>query len=299
MKCIFCDNDRQKSREHIIPENVGGSVIIESVCKICNSTFGSEVDNKLIENRHIYDSYKEIENNSNLNLKFEFKDAFCHLEDGTRISASLRSNENKSLITRVDKDLFFLDNKDAEFIIKYIKSICKKDKLPESILNNSIDNYVQWHNNPNSSKKYSDERMGFAIEKRVDDVKYNNIMSGDTPLRFIAKACVEFSYLFGIQNKVGNLNALKNHALYGIQNVDLKYYQEINDGIDPIPLHVIIFEDTQFIIGLFAQVYFGVAIDWLDEVSQLRFANNLITKELVYCKENSGRLKSTDKIFVA
>ena len=178
------------------------------------------------------------------------------------------------------------------------KSICKKDKLPESVMNDSVNNYINWHNNPNSSKEYTDEFMGFTIEKREDDVKYNNLMSGDTPVRFIAKACIEFSYLFGIQNKIGNLDELKNHALNGIQSANLKYHQEINDNIDPIPFHVIVFEDTQFIIGLFAQVYFSVDINWIGEASQLRFANNLISKELVYCIDNSGRLKSIDKVFV-
>lgn len=297
MNCIICDDDKPKSREHIIPENIGGSVIIDSVCKCCNSKFGSEVDNKLIKNRQIYDAYHKIEKYYSLDLKFEFKDAFCHLEDGTRINASLRSNENKTLTTKLNKDLFLIDNNNTEFIVKYIKSISKKETISDSIIEKSIANYVNWHNDSKSSKEHTDEIMGFTIEKREDSVKYNNIMTSDTPLRFIAKACVEFSYLFGIENKIGNIIDLKNHALYGIQNRDLKYYQEINEDIEPIPAHIIIFEDTQFIIGLFAQVFFSVAMNWLGEISQLRFANNLITKKLIYCIEDSGRIKSTNKEF--
>lgn len=297
MNCIICNNDRPKSEEHIIPENIGGTIIIHSVCKCCNDIFGHDVDCLLIKNRNIYDAYKKMEKFVDLNLKFEFKDAFCHLTDGTRIKTSLRSNEDKSLTTKVKKDLFFLDRNDTEFIVKYIKSICKKDKLPKDIMNDSINNYIIWHNNSNSPKEYTDEYMGFTIEKREDDVKYNNLMSADTPVRFIAKACVEFSYLFGIQNKIVNLEELKNHSLYDMQNTDLKYYQQINDSIDPIPFHVIIFENTQFIIGLFAKVYFGVDINWVGQASQLRFANNLITRKLIYCTENSGRLRFTDRVF--
>jgi hypothetical protein len=298
MKCIICNKERSASDEHIIPENIGGTIVIQNVCKTCNDIFGHDVDCLLIKNRNIYDAYKKIQEKSDLNLKFEFKDAFCHLENETRINASLRSDENKTLTTNSKKDLFFLDKEDTKFIQKYIESICKKENISDVIKNNSINNYLDWHNNPSSQNIYVDEYFGFTMEKREDDVKYNNIMSGDTPMRFIAKACVEFSYLFGIQNRIGNLDQLKNHALNGIKSADLKYHQEINENIEPIPFHVIIFENTQFIIGLFAQVYYSVDINWIGEVSQLRFANNLITKELVYCIENSGRLKSTDKVFV-
>jgi len=47
-KCIFCDADGDKvqySREHVIPDSIGGSLVIrDCVCKPCNDVLGSEVD---------------------------------------------------------------------------------------------------------------------------------------------------------------------------------------------------------------------------------------------------------------
>jgi HNH endonuclease len=53
MLCIFCFPNRpvtDLSREHVVPEAIGGSLLIGSVCKTCNDRLGSEVDVHLVEN---------------------------------------------------------------------------------------------------------------------------------------------------------------------------------------------------------------------------------------------------------
>ena len=42
MNCIFCNdeiNEKNFSREHIIPESLGGKFVIDNVCKECNNGF--------------------------------------------------------------------------------------------------------------------------------------------------------------------------------------------------------------------------------------------------------------------
>jgi len=126
MNCIFCNSDRSKSEEHIIPENIGGTVIIDNVCKYCNSKFGSEVDIKLIKNRHIYDAYHKLNKKFDLDLKFEFKDSFYHMTDGIRINVSKRSDEEKTLVTKTGENEFVIDDHNTTFIVDYIKSKGRK-----------------------------------------------------------------------------------------------------------------------------------------------------------------------------
>lgn len=47
-KCIFCLQDKELTEEHIIPESIGGDLIITAVCKECNSTIGTDIDGKYI-----------------------------------------------------------------------------------------------------------------------------------------------------------------------------------------------------------------------------------------------------------
>jgi HNH endonuclease len=295
MNCIFCDQSNQKSKEHIIPENISGTITIDNVCKGCNDIFRSEVDNKLIENLYIHDAYQKLKKRGvDLKLIFKYKDAFITLPDGTKIKVSRRSNEEKTLTNRINEDKFIYDTNDPKFIIDIIKSK-KKDK---NISNKSISEYLNWNRNENSSKLHEDKLFHYISEKRIDEVKYNYIMQGETPLRFIAKACVEFAYLFGISNNIKNINELKIHALKNIQDTNLKYHQEINNNIAPIPFHIIAFKHNQFIISLFAQVNFSVDILWSVKPLQLLFANNLIKKKLVYCEEINGKLKLTNKEYI-
>ncbi len=60
IKCIFCEETKEGTAEHIFPQSIGGTRIIEEVCKDCNSKLGSDVDSPLINNvlmefyRYIY-----------------------------------------------------------------------------------------------------------------------------------------------------------------------------------------------------------------------------------------------------
>jgi len=50
MRCIFCDQERPGSEEHVFPLAIGGRLITDRVCKPCNSTLGSRVDVALTDN---------------------------------------------------------------------------------------------------------------------------------------------------------------------------------------------------------------------------------------------------------
>jgi len=52
--CIYCGkNCEKKSEEHIIPESIGGNLIIDNVCETCNSNIGSKVDAKFVDSEYM------------------------------------------------------------------------------------------------------------------------------------------------------------------------------------------------------------------------------------------------------
>ncbi|PKL66355.1 MAG: hypothetical protein CVV28_11305 [Methanobacteriales archaeon HGW-Methanobacteriales-1] len=51
MKCITCKNEKKTfTREHIVPEGLGCSLIINRVFKECNDYLGYNVDSMLVNN---------------------------------------------------------------------------------------------------------------------------------------------------------------------------------------------------------------------------------------------------------
>lgn len=49
--CMFCGQEKESSKEHIIPKAIGnGSLITDDVCKDCNSALGETIDDKFVNN---------------------------------------------------------------------------------------------------------------------------------------------------------------------------------------------------------------------------------------------------------
>lgn len=298
MKCIFCDLSKNFNDEHIIPESIGGNIIINNVCVDCNSKFGSEIDIKLTRNKHIYDSYRELSKEFNLNLEFSFNDAYYQLSNGQKVKAVKRSKERKALINKIAKNEFITDKDEERFYIQYLRNKGKQKNLSEPEINKVIDDFKHWNRNNYLGEDFYNELFELTIKTKEDNVSFNYIMDVNTPHRYLAKACVEFAYLFNIANKIKNIEILKAHALKGNQLQNISLFQEVHKEITPCPFHFIRFENTQFIMILFCQFNFALDIEWEDKPINLRFANNLVSKKFVHCILKDGRLKSTNREFI-
>lgn len=52
MICIICrENKKNMSKEHVIPDSLGGAYCIYSVCKDCNSMMGEKIDGPLVNHK--------------------------------------------------------------------------------------------------------------------------------------------------------------------------------------------------------------------------------------------------------
>ena len=54
-RCILClngfteDEPQRRKREHVIPDSLGGVLVVDFLCKHCNNTLGTVVDSQLRE----------------------------------------------------------------------------------------------------------------------------------------------------------------------------------------------------------------------------------------------------------
>jgi hypothetical protein len=63
--CIFChtpfgENAHSRSREHVIPEFILGSLMIQNVCKMCNSRLGQEVDHLILKDGRVINAINKL-----------------------------------------------------------------------------------------------------------------------------------------------------------------------------------------------------------------------------------------------
>ncbi len=295
MVCIFCNASEDFSEEHIIPESLGGSIIARNVCRRCNRVLGSQVDAELTEHRNIYDAYKQLGPND-FDLSFQFMDLSLSLPNGNKTKMPKRSDDAKIPVNRIGQDKFVVDENNSDFVKKYIRSKSKDKNLSLPETRRAISDYMEWAKRKEPSI-YEDNVVELKIGLEKGEGLHNNIMNAKTPSRFIANSCAEFSNLFGIGSKVTNIAEIKKYARYNGEKGLLEFFQEIGANVKALPLHLIRFTESQYIITFFAQVSFAVEILWNSDVQKLSFVNDIEKKKLFYAVEETGNLRLTNKEF--
>jgi len=295
MLCIFCQKNKQPSEEHIIPENVGGSVISYQVCSGCNSILGSHADSELNKHRHIYDAFQKLQTKDKPELQFRFNKSIFTRSDGAKINVSNKSNSARIQTTRLSQNEFIIAPNDNKFIIKYMKKKGKQKGFSEKYVANQITDYLEWSKSKRVGDSYKNEALELHANFRSSVSNRKTLMSGKTPHRFIAKACVEFVYLLGLQDNIINLNILRKHALRG---TDLNLIRCNEEPIweKAIPFHIIAFHNNQFQIHFFAQYGFSIEIELKRAMPNITLANDINNKSLHVCKSEDTWIQITNEI---
>lgn len=129
-KCIMCTENPPNSKEHIIPESIGGTLEIPALCTDCNSTFGSELVSKVRKDPSIRSAVS--------NLKREIPDLYETIEKGLPYLAKGNDDTVVKLIRKNGKFIVLSEKKEDGSIIydskkagKNISKMLKKEGLPE------------------------------------------------------------------------------------------------------------------------------------------------------------------------
>lgn len=306
MNCIFCNaviDCNTTPAEHIIPNNIGGTVVTYDVCKKCNHAL-SATDVELHKQRHIYDSYKNIENTHDLKLVFRFIESYAENTDGSIVKLVPKSTSNKIIRSKISENVIVSDcsitDKEDEYL-NIVKNIKNKYQLSDSFISKHLERYYKFIHDSIPGSIYRDNFLTRNIEIRINltNATKQTVMNAKTPHRFIAKACVEYASLFGFSDQILNIDILKKHALLGgFEETHLKFFE--NMPLDNIgrPYHIISFTNNQFSVTFFGKYGVAVNINWKNEPIVKRIANDLIHKRLFECFYENGCIEISKKEIV-
>ncbi len=293
MICIFCQENKAPSDEHIIPENVGGSTIIRSVCIECNNQLGTSVDSELNKQRHIYDAFSKLDKTNRPNLEFHFSESYYEDDEGNKIKLPKTSKKSEIVPTQIDTDFFIIDRNDNQFVSAQINKIVKREGISKEIATKKITEYMNFSKNSKPGDVYTDDIFGIKVITQQANTGRITVMSGRTPHRFLSKACVEFAHALGISDKLKNLDLLREHALHGNRLQDIHAFQEISEGRGAMPFHLIQFTEDQFHVHFFLKYAVSIEILWVNRPELIFLAEDLLTRDLRICIPGKENLEIT------
>lgn len=131
INCIYCNKvNSDRSKEHIIPQSIGGRISTKNCCRDCNSNFGTKYDS-FIASFPIYTQFTDA-----LNIGSKFKRG---------IPLKLQTTEGMKLSVQVSKDgirvkgkTTMINNEMLTDDIKIIEAAVKNGKKIKSIEKRTI-----------------------------------------------------------------------------------------------------------------------------------------------------------------
>lgn len=171
MKCIFCLKEETPSEEHVIPESIGGSIVIKDVCKKCNSNVNSRIDNPFSNTPLIKlgrFSYGIGGKRDNIPSPF----GIGMDENGLKIAV------DKTLTPHVKRKLEITKNEDGSFNVVFAADAADKDKLNE-ILVEPVRKFL--------AKEYpdwSDEKIENEVGKVLDAARNAPESKSSGPVKY-------------------------------------------------------------------------------------------------------------------
>lgn len=124
--CIFCEKESSPTNEHVVPEFLGGSLVIKELCKECNSKMGSDFEGPISQSiifrlpRDLYD----IQGKSSSSIN-----AFPNTgstEDGTKVKVD--SQFKPYMMTKVEEKKI-----EGGVEVNLSVDLSDKDKIPQII----------------------------------------------------------------------------------------------------------------------------------------------------------------------
>ena len=266
--CIFCfrnDTEVEFTREHIIPQNIGGTLFIDDVCRTCNSGLGDNLDVELLKHLGIIEAFENLQirydkegilrsyynitgHSDAIELPFTFIDGNFKMLPQNQPGGSLiipEEDYEKTIRKSVSRD-------------KYLKSI----KMPKDSIEDAIKKLSEEYAQIEVGKIINAPRIGRALKKRRDKFRIK-IEPKSTPQieRLLAKIFYELLFLVGggiIFEKTRELEPLYDFINTGKKS-DLIFISNINtEKENYVPIHVIqfIFDHSyqKMRIGFFGKI---------------------------------------------
>lgn len=299
-QCLFCpaEVDPEKvAPEHIIPSSVDGTFVTYSICGKCNSIIGTEVDSELNRHRHIWDARKAAlakhPELGNPKKPFRFRRSWFVNSDGHEIRMDLKSNAatvhrtelpNNSIVFNAEGKL--KDDEYYKFLLREKQRVGMSDEEFESY---HLRRYLEWRENP--TRKIYEDWLFNSAGVMLNEGRHQRIseMEADTPIRFIAKACVEFADILQFNSSIEELPRLSHFARHGGMPSEFSFRQDFSDPEAATPFHILAFTDSQFIVAFYGYFHVGVDISWKTKPIPIITANDIVNGCQRLCTEEQGK----------
>ena len=175
--CIFCFRKNTEipfSREHIIPQNVGGNLFIDEVCENCNSNLGSFIDIQVLKYPEILNAfeYLKIPHDKSGILKNYYK--ITGKSGDLEVPAIYKNGKYKMLPKNMpDGSMIFPEEdyfKNLQKIVTRDERI-KSSKLTEKHINQKIDSIKKKYERASPGDFIEGTSIGRSILKKRDKYK--------------------------------------------------------------------------------------------------------------------------------
>ncbi|MGB7567295.1 MAG: HNH endonuclease [Chitinivibrionales bacterium] len=298
--CIFCGQQIDPMTvppEHIIPSSIEGSVVTYNVCDKCNKMLGTEVDSELNQHRHIWDIRKRHKQLPPLKSVFQMQKKFATLSDGSEMPIVPRSDSDRIMTHKLSDGGIQADRRIPPRQDPFLQWLDKERKKVGMSNKSFNEHHVQRYLDARKKGSYLGKfvyrdwlftgmDVFFGEEKAA---KVASIMSASIPRRFIAKACVEYAYLFGWENEITNINDLKKIAHCGdFEQNGLEFGADLCKEKNTFPCHTISFDDKWFSLGIYNVYFIGVGIRWRDKSKHFICIDDFIARKLRICHESDS-----------
>jgi hypothetical protein len=245
--CIYCtrtDNETAFSREHIIPQNIGGSLFFDDyVCTDCNSSLGANVDVEILKVPEVIDAFES--------LRIPY-DKFGIVKRYYNVIGSFDGLELRGRLTRKGFEFPPQTMPDGSMVAPeqgfaepLTKSLSRDQKLvrsgiPPEEIKAEIQMLLEAYRNAKPGERVHSPPLRRALVKRSSELKVK-LTTRDKPRvnPLIAKIAYEFLFLLGGRHLFEDENAetcdLLRDAIAGkrVQRLSVQRLQPDNTGYQP------------------------------------------------------------------
>ncbi len=216
LNCIFCNSPitkRNKTEEHIIPENIGGKLKSKKIiCSKCNNQFGRQLDDALLEKFLVIDTYLNLKKKrkKSKKLKGTYKGKTYILPSSGPPERIPEQIENE----KTEKQYIFTSEESAGY---YLKKYAKRQEKIGKIID--IEKTIQ------NAKR---EKISFEEPIMV-------VADGDSDKIWRCCAKIVYEFLFFLKRDYKPSSAKFNDLIQG--KLDIKDYPICLGNINYIPIN--------------------------------------------------------------
>lgn len=224
--CIICrksfTNENPATKEHIIPYAIGGSYVINTICKKCNSNMGTKIDAPFIQNiisrLHIEDNQISGRNGkANFPFKGDYQDESGkkYRIDNIECSPKLLDDRPQVVIKELDSEHF-----EVSILFEKYGEITEEERIN---LLNKHKKYLK-----SQFVKYN---LVFDFESIVKSKFEKDISS--TPFKLTKKEVIDFNPFFLEALKIAYEFFVTDYPQY-LEREDIKNIAGVLENIDHI-----------------------------------------------------------------